>query len=121
MNDEPGNRPPALIVGPTSAGHTAFDITKPRPPSPRPANRDREPETTAQDAKVTVPEQKQRNRALEHVNNTLLSALLFLLHPRLLVVLLALAAVLFFLNHHGTFPLSQYGGVVIGVGTGLQP
>lgn len=119
MNDEPGNRPPALIVGPTSSGHTAIDITKPSLPSPRPANRDREPETTAQDAKVTVPEHKQRNRALEHVSNTLLSALLFLLRPQLLVVIFALAAILVLLNHHRNFPLGQYGGVVIGVGTGL--
>lgn len=117
MNDEPGNRPPALIVGPTSAGHTAIDITKPRPPSPRPTNRDHEPEITAQDTKVTVPEHKQRNRTIEHVSNTLLSALLFLLRPRVLVVLLALAAVLFTCSDY--FPLAPMSGVPRGVGTGF--
>ncbi|MFI7166890.1 hypothetical protein ACIBM3_30995 [Rhodococcus erythropolis] len=121
MSNELGNRPPTLIVGSTSSGHTTIDITKTDLPNPRPANHDREPENTAQDAKVTVPEQKQRNRAIEHVSNTLLSALLFLLRPQMLVVIFALALILLVLNHHGNFPLSQYGGVVIGVGTGLQP
>lgn len=39
---------------------------------------------------------------------------------KMLATVFALALILLVLTHQGNFPLSQYGGMVIGVGTGLR-